>query len=259
MKLDTIPTLIKELEGYRQQLTTNYLNDKEVTDKLAREVFDRQSKDLKISHILFSLNNSATPADTLKAYQSAMDAYREIMKTKEWDALVKKYSNDINTTSQSGSLGWITAMLPDGFFHFEKHNLQFEERRNFLPGQIAIGIPHLSDWMIRDRLEEKWKLHIFYLEKVLKVKADILAQGRADSTYQILKKVLKSWPVWLVKIKTTSMIGGNIGYFGINQYETGFGRCCLRFTTRWSIYNACRNQHRMAYHQEIKKKKRSCL
>ena len=38
MKLDTIPSLIKELEGYRQQLTTNYLNDKEVTDRLAHEV-----------------------------------------------------------------------------------------------------------------------------------------------------------------------------------------------------------------------------
>lgn len=44
MKLDTIPSLIKELEGYRQQLTTNYLNDKEVTDKLANEVYERQKK-----------------------------------------------------------------------------------------------------------------------------------------------------------------------------------------------------------------------
>lgn len=32
MRLDTIPSLVKELEGYRQQLTSNYLNDKEVTE-----------------------------------------------------------------------------------------------------------------------------------------------------------------------------------------------------------------------------------
>ena len=55
MRLDTVPALIKELEGYRQQLTSNYLNDKEVTDRLAREVYERQKKDLLLSHIFQSV------------------------------------------------------------------------------------------------------------------------------------------------------------------------------------------------------------
>lgn len=266
MKLDTIPTLIKELEGYRQQLTTNYLNDKEVTDKLAREVFDRQSKDLKISHILFSLNNSATPADTLKAYQSAMDAYREIMKTKEWDALVKKYSNDINTTSQSGSLGWITAMLPDGFFHFENTIYSLKKGEISYPVRSRLGyhIIRLDDQRPARRKMEA--AHILF-RKSIKGKADILAQGRADSTYQILKKGgnFEELARMVSEDKTTSMIGGNIGYFGINQYETGFedaafvlqqdGQFTMPVETSigWHIIKRLRKEEELPYERARKK------
>ncbi|MBK8448804.1 MAG: hypothetical protein IPL42_01770 [Saprospiraceae bacterium] len=76
MKVDTIPALIKELEGYRQQLTTNYLNDKEVTDRLAREVYDRQKKDLLIDHILFSMSPNASGQDTVQPFTQASNAIR---------------------------------------------------------------------------------------------------------------------------------------------------------------------------------------
>ncbi|HAY70824.1 MAG TPA: peptidylprolyl isomerase, partial [Saprospirales bacterium] len=41
MRLDTIPELITELEGYRKQLSKSYLVDKEVNDRLVVEVFER--------------------------------------------------------------------------------------------------------------------------------------------------------------------------------------------------------------------------
>ncbi|MBK9270606.1 MAG: peptidylprolyl isomerase [Saprospiraceae bacterium] len=223
MKLDTIPTLIKELEGYRQQLTTNYLNDKEVTDKLAKEVYERQKKDLKISHILFSLNNSATPSDTLKAYEAAMQAYREIMKSKEWDAAVKKYSNDLNTAQQGGSLGWVTAMLPDGFFHFENTIYQLKKGEISYPVRSRLGFHLIRLDDIRPARRKMEAAHILF-RKSIKGKPDILAKGKVDSAYQVLSKGgnFEELARLLSEDKTTSMTGGTIGYFGINQYESSF-------------------------------------
>ena len=118
MHVDTIPALIKELEGYRQQLTSNYLNDKEVTDRLAREVYERQKKDLLLNHILFSLSPNATGADTMQAYNQAANAIRMIKTGMKWED-VTKMSNDLNSAQKSGRLGWFTAMFPDGFYDLE--------------------------------------------------------------------------------------------------------------------------------------------
>src|SRR5690606_2739506 len=46
MQLDTIESLRQELDGYRKQLADSYLIDKEVTDKLIAEVYDRTKKDV---------------------------------------------------------------------------------------------------------------------------------------------------------------------------------------------------------------------
>jgi peptidyl-prolyl cis-trans isomerase SurA len=42
--------------------------DKEVTDQLIHEIYDRQKKDVSVKHVFFQLANNANPADTLAAY-----------------------------------------------------------------------------------------------------------------------------------------------------------------------------------------------
>src|SRR6186997_2287552 len=41
MGLDTVSSLRNELDGYRKQLADSYLNDKEVTERLVHEAYDR--------------------------------------------------------------------------------------------------------------------------------------------------------------------------------------------------------------------------
>lgn len=55
MKLDTIPSLREELEGYRRQLADSYLIDKEVTERLVEEAYKHSQQDVNISHILVSI------------------------------------------------------------------------------------------------------------------------------------------------------------------------------------------------------------
>ena len=65
MKLDTIPALQKELGGYRKQLADSYLLDKEVTEKLIKESYDRSLKDISVSHIMVALKKNPSPQDCL--------------------------------------------------------------------------------------------------------------------------------------------------------------------------------------------------
>ena len=68
MKLDTIPVLQQELAGYRKQLANSYLVDKEVTERLVQEAYDRSLRDIDISHIMVLVPPTATPKDTLAAF-----------------------------------------------------------------------------------------------------------------------------------------------------------------------------------------------
>ena len=62
MRLDTIQATKSELDGYRRQLAASYLIDREVTDKLIRETYDRMTQDVDISHIFISCDKNAKAA-----------------------------------------------------------------------------------------------------------------------------------------------------------------------------------------------------
>ena len=78
MQLDTIPSLSKELEGYRRQLADSYLINKEVTEKLVREAYERSTQDVDFSHILVQVSENASPEDTTAAYNKIIAAIKRI-------------------------------------------------------------------------------------------------------------------------------------------------------------------------------------
>ncbi|HRG32521.1 MAG: peptidylprolyl isomerase [Saprospiraceae bacterium] len=266
MKLDTIPALIKELEGYRQQLTTNYLNDKEVTDKLAKEVFERQTRDISVSHILFSLSPNALPEDTLKSYNLAMEAYRAIQKNNDFDAAAKKYSNDISTAQKSGFLGWFTAMLPDGFYQFENTIYHLKKGEISYPLRTRLGYHILKVNDIRPARRKIEAAHILF-RKGVKGKPDILAQAKVDSIYKLIKggASFEDQARLVSEDKTTAMIGGNVGFFGINQYESNFEDAAFSLekdgdiakpvetSIGWHIIKRLRKEEELPYERAKKK------
>ena len=114
MKLDTLPALKEELNGYRRQLADSYLTDREVGEKLAREAHARMMKDLKISHILFRIDK-----DTIAPYQHALAVQTRLQKGEKFDDLVASESDDTYSKTKGGSIGYVTAMLPEGYYDLE--------------------------------------------------------------------------------------------------------------------------------------------
>ena len=72
LKMDTSETFKTELAGYRKQLAQPYLTDKNVSEQLVKEAYDRLKNDVRASHILIKCNNDALPKDTVAAYNRAL-------------------------------------------------------------------------------------------------------------------------------------------------------------------------------------------
>ena len=108
--MDTAKAFIDELAGYRKQLAQPYLVDKEVSEQLLHEAYDRLKTDLRASHILIKCDQNALPEDTTKAYNKAMKVRAEIMKGVDFEAVAKRNSEDPSVKDNGGDLGYFTSL-----------------------------------------------------------------------------------------------------------------------------------------------------
>ena len=90
LRYDKDPTYLREFNSYKNQLTQSYLTDKNVTDDLVREAYDRTENEVKAQHILVLLDEVET--DTVAAY-SKIQAYRERFINEDFDSLKKELHN----------------------------------------------------------------------------------------------------------------------------------------------------------------------
>lgn len=63
---------LKELDDYKKQLAQNYISDPQVTDALVTEAYERISYEINANHILVKVSESASPEDTLMAYNQIL-------------------------------------------------------------------------------------------------------------------------------------------------------------------------------------------
>lgn len=104
--LDTNVTFKTELAGYRRQLASPYLTDKNVNDALLHEAYERMKTEVKASHILVRVAEDALPKDTIEAYtrimiirDASMGKAPSAAKIAEYEAILKKSSAGLNKNS----------------------------------------------------------------------------------------------------------------------------------------------------------------
>ena len=106
---DTIPSLVRELEGYKEQLARPYLVDSSKNKELVQEAYDRMKTEIRASHILIKLPSGASPADTLKAYSKIMDLKKKVDAGEAFEKVARTSSQDPSAKLNSGDLGYFTA------------------------------------------------------------------------------------------------------------------------------------------------------
>lgn len=94
MQMDTSKQFREELEGYRAQLAKPYFVDENVNEALLEQAYNRKLYDIRASHILIMVDENASPADTLAAYNKIVKIRGEIMNGKDFSEAAVEYSDD---------------------------------------------------------------------------------------------------------------------------------------------------------------------
>ena len=111
MGMDTAEAFITELAGYRSQLARPYLVDGDLLDTMVEEAYERKGMEVRASHILVSVDDNATPADTLAAWNRIQGIRARVTSGEDFEAVArsKNGSDDPSAASNGGDLGWFTA------------------------------------------------------------------------------------------------------------------------------------------------------
>lgn len=100
----------QELEQYRKQLAKPYMVENRVTEQLVQEAYDRLKQEVRASHILIEVDEDASPADTLAAYQ-LIDSLRMLaLNGASFAMLAEQHSDDPSAAGNGGDLGYFTAL-----------------------------------------------------------------------------------------------------------------------------------------------------
>lgn len=122
--MDTVKAFKDELGGYRKQLAQPYLVDKQVSENLLREAYDRMKTDVRASHVLIKCDPNALPKDTIEAYNKALKIRTELQKGGDFLAIAKRYSDDPSVKDNGGDLGYFTTMQMVYPFESAVYNLK---------------------------------------------------------------------------------------------------------------------------------------
>ena len=219
MQLDTIPALIEELAGYRRQLADSYLTDREVSDKLVKEVYDRMLKDISVSHILIKIDKN----DTTKAHNTIKEIQARLSKGDKFEDVAKSQSQDETSKDNGGLIGYLTAMLPDGFYSFETaiYGTSVGKTSGIVRSPMGYHIVKVNG-----ERTARGEMEIAHI--LIRNKKDGLeqpnAKERIDEIYKELKggKAFEELATRYTEDQSSQSKAGYLGFFGIGRYEVGF-------------------------------------
>lgn len=117
IKLDTLPSYIKEIDGYRNQLSAPYMQDTTYINKLVAAAYYRTKNEVKAKHILIRTPKIPTPKDTLEAYNKITEIRNRIINGEDFEEVAVETSEDQSAKGDpkrgrkpnKGNLGYFSA------------------------------------------------------------------------------------------------------------------------------------------------------
>ena len=117
IKLDTLASYVKEMEGYKNQLSAPYMQDTMFINKLVEDAYYRTKYEVKAKHILVRTPKIPTSKDTLLAYQKIMKIRDRIVAGEDFEKVAEETSEDDSARDDAksgrkankGNLGYFSA------------------------------------------------------------------------------------------------------------------------------------------------------
>ena len=259
LKLNETRSYKREIETYKNQLISPYLQDTVFLSKLVKDAYYRTKYKVNVSHILVKLARDATPADTLIAYNKIHKARKEVLSGKKFDKVALEFSDDQSVKYNYGNVGYFTAFKM--VYPFESMAFQTKVGEISEPFKTAYGYHFLK---VNDKQLSEGQVEVAHLLITDKSRK---GKYRIDSIYNSLKnganfeKLVASFS----NDKSTVSKGGKLPKFGVGRMLKPFEEASFKlkninditkpFTTQygWHIIKLLK-KHPVKSFKEMKNK-----
>ena len=217
---DTLSSFIKELDGYKKQLSKPYLRDNNFNENLFNEALERIQFDINASHILIKIENN----DAKSALNEALSIRNQIIsKEISFSDAAVKYSDDEYVLDSKGNLGYFTAFMMLYDFESVAYNSSIGEVSVPVKTQYGYHLILVNDK--RKAVGERKVAHImFKTGKGANTKKINESYKKASETYDLLTKGDKFVEVAerFSEDRSTAVKGGVLPSFGVGKMVREF-------------------------------------
>ena len=237
LQMDTVPSFVKELKNYRNQLAKPYFSNDDITEELVKEAYERMQYDVNAAHILIKCDAKALPADTLAAYNKAMSIRERVLKGEDFSAVAMEMSDDPSARDMEeipgvrkayvgnrGELGYFSAF--DMVYPFETGVYTTEIGEVSMPIRSDFGYHIIKVNSKTPALGVVRAAHIFLVaDPSDPTKADSILKNKAYNIYNELMKDQSQWSDFVRKYsedRGTITNNGILSPFRVNQIVPEF-------------------------------------
>ncbi len=222
--LNETPAFKDELKRYRDQLAPSYLNDREITEDLMKEAYNRMKEERRVSHLLLMCSPDAPEEDTLRLFDEINLIRREITSGgKTFRKAATTYSEDPSAKENNGDLGYITVFQTIYPFEDVAYSTPVGEVSQPLRTQYGY---HLLK--VEDTREAKGKVNAAHiLLKIPKFADDAQKKAIKDKIYALQDSLkaganFEELALRYSEDKTSARNGGSLGWFGVGKMTGKF-------------------------------------
>ena len=237
LDMDTTPKFVKEYTNYRKQLAKPYFSNDEGIEALVEEAYDRMQWDVNASHILIKCDAHAVPADTLKAYNKALEARNRILKGEDFGDVAVDMSEDPSARDMEaipgkrraykgnrGNLGYFSVF--DMVYPFETAVYNSKEGEMSMPIRTDFGYHIIRLNSKTPACGQIKAAHLFLMvDDNDPMKCDSAMREKALNIYNEIDKDGKNWDAMVKKYsddKGSAPQGGMLTPFRVSQIVPEF-------------------------------------
>lgn len=221
--MDTLPSFVRELKGYRRQLIKPYLTDTTFEKELIEEAYNRMQTEIRAEHILIKIDQDAPPKDTLAVYNKLLKLKKRVDNGESFEKLAKAYSEDPSAKNNGGDLGYFSGMQM--VFPFEDAAFTTKIGEVSLPVRTRYGYHIIKVTDKRDAVGKVAASHILIATGSAANEADeIEAKAKIDAIYDRLinGEKFEDLAQKFSDDKGSAKNGGDLGEFGTGKMVEDF-------------------------------------
>jgi peptidyl-prolyl cis-trans isomerase SurA len=228
---DTASSFRNELNGYRNQLAQNYLTDNQTKEKLLQKAYQRSLIEINAWHILVAMPQEASPEDTLKAWQKALDIRERIAEGEPFESVARGSSDDKSVKINGGNLGYFSVFQM--IMPFEDAAYSLKKGTVSMPVRTPYGYHIIK---VTDKRPSKGRIKVAHIMKAAPPGIDENEAKKAEEQINRIYKMLQDGASFAVLAKEYSdhkesaAKGGELDWFGTGEIISDFSEAAFTLT-----------------------------